>query len=133
MRSAIIGLGTIGRVHAELLASRGEEIVALCDIDPRAAQNAKEKWAKSAVIYSDYKEMLTKEMPDVVHICTPHYLHADMVVFALGKNINVLCEKPLCMNREEIDAILKAEENSKAQLAVCFQNRFLSDTLDLST
>ena len=125
MRSAIIGLGTIGRVHAELLASRGEEIVALCDIDPRAAQHAKEKWAKSAVIYSDYKEMLTAETPDVVHICTPHYLHADMVVFALGKNINVLCEKPLCIKHEDIDRILAAEEASKAILGVSHQNRYL--------
>ena len=68
--------------------------------------------------------MLDKEKPDVVHICTPHYLHAEMAIYALERDINVLCEKPLCMNREEIAAILKAEENSKAQLAVCFQNRY---------
>jgi predicted dehydrogenase len=68
--------------------------------------------------------MLDTEKPDIVHVCTPHYLHAEMAIYALERNINVLCEKPLCMNREEIDAILKAEEKSNAQLAVCFQNRY---------
>ena len=105
MRSAIIGLGVIGNVHAQILTARGEEIVALCDIDPAVAEKAKEKWAEDAEIYTDYREMLEKVKPDVVHICTPHYLHADMVIDALGKNINTLCEKPLCMNREEITAI----------------------------
>lgn len=126
MRSAIIGLGVIGNVHAQILAMRGEEIVALCDIDPAAAEKAKEKWAKEAEIYTDYREMLEKVKPDVVHICTPHYLHADMVIDALGKNINTLCEKPLCIRHEDIDRILTAEAASTAQLGVCHQNRYLA-------
>lgn len=126
MRSAIIGLGVIGNVHAQILAMRGEEIVALCDIDPAAAEKAKEKWAKEAEIYTDYREMLEKVKPDVVHICTPHYLHADMVIDALGRNINTLCEKPLCIRHEDIDCILTAEAASTAQLGVCHQNRYLA-------
>ena len=126
MRSAIIGLGVIGNVHAQILAARGEEIVALCDIDPAVAEKAKEKWAKDAEIYTDYREMLEKVKPDVVHICTPHYLHADMVIDALGKNINTLCEKPLCIRHEDIDRILAAEAASTAQLGVCHQNRYLA-------
>ena len=47
-----------------------------------------------------------------------------MAIYALERNVNVLCEKPLCMNREEIEAVLEAEEKSSAQLAVCFQNRY---------
>lgn len=126
MRSAIIGLGVIGNVHAQILTARGEEIVALCDIDPAVAEKAKEKWAKDAEIYTDYREMLEKVKPDVVHICTPHYLHADMVIDALGKNINTLCEKPLCIRHEDIDRILAAEAASTAQLGVCHQNRYLA-------
>ena len=124
MRSAIIGLGVIGNVHAQILAARGEEIVALCDVDTAAAEGAKEKWAKDAEIYTDYREMLAKAAPNVVHICTPHYLHADMVIDTLARNINVLCEKPLCIHAEDIDRILAAEAASNAQLGVCHQNRY---------
>ena len=126
MRSAIIGLGVIGNVHAEILAARGEEIAALCDIDLAVAEKAREKWAKDALVFTDYRVMLEKVKPDVVHICTPHYLHADMVVDALAENVNVLCEKPLCIRHEDIDRILAAEAASTAQLGVCHQNRYLA-------
>lgn len=127
MRSAIIGLGVIGKVHAFLLAARKEdEIVALCDTDESRALYAKETWAKDAEIYTDYKEMLEKVKPDVVHICTPHYLHADMVIEALAQDINVLCEKPLCIRHADIDRIFTAEKASRATLGVCHQNRYLA-------
>ena len=119
MKTAVIGVGVIGNVHLGILLDMGITPVAICDVDEKAT--AKYPQIKA---YTDYKELLDKEKPDVVHICTPHYLHAEMAIYALERDINVLCEKPLCMNREEISAILKAEENSKAQLAVCFQNRY---------
>ena len=119
MKTAVIGVGVIGNVHLGILLDRGIVPVAICDIDENAT--AKYPQLKS---YTDYKEMLDREKPDVVHICTPHYLHAEMAIYALERDINVLCEKPLCISREEIDSILAAEEKSKAQLAVCFQNRY---------
>lgn len=129
MRSAIIGLGVIGKVHASLAVAKGNEIVALCDTDESRALYAKEAWAKDAEIYTDYKEMLAKAKPDVVHICTPHYLHADMVIEALSRGVNVLCEKPLCIRYEDIGRILTAEEASSAILGVCHQNRYLAPNL----
>ena len=48
-----------------------------------------------------------------------------MVIEGLSRGINVLCEKPLCIKTEEIDAILEAERRSAATLGVCHQNRFL--------
>lgn len=119
MKTAVIGVGVIGNVHLEVLLDMGITSVAICDVDE--SKTSKYPQLKS---YTDYKKMLDTEKPDIVHICTPHYLHAEMAIYALERNINVLCEKPLCMNKEEIDAILKAEEKSSAQLAVCFQNRY---------
>ena len=48
------------------------------------------------------KEMLEQERLDVVHICTPHYLHTEMILAALDKDIHVLCEKPMCIKAEDI-------------------------------
>lgn len=119
MKTAVIGVGVIGNVHMGILLEQGITPVAICDVDE--SKTAKYPRIKA---YTDYKEMLDKEQPDIVHVCTPHYLHAEMVIYALERNINVLCEKPLCMSSEEIEAVLKAEEKSSAQLAVCFQNRY---------
>lgn len=125
MRIAVIGLGVIGSVHAGVLADREEEIAVLCDIDRTRAETARTKFAPAAAVYTDWREMLDAARPDAVHICTPHYLHAEMVVECLRRNIHVLCEKPLCMKTEEIDAVLAAERASAARLGVCHQNRFL--------
>lgn len=118
MKIAIIGYGNIGRVHFSLLEKLGFNVSAVCDINyDRIKDLAVNK-------YTDYKELLDVEKLDAVHICTPHYLHAQMVIDALNKNVNVLCEKPLCILESDIERILEAEKNSKAMLGVCHQNRY---------
>ena len=119
MKVAVIGLGVIGSLHVNILKNFGNEIVGVCDTD-------EEKLANYSGInqYTDYIKMLDEQKPEVVHICTPHYLHAEMVIEGLKRNINVLCEKPLCIKKEDIDKILEAEEKSSAMLGVCFQNRY---------
>lgn len=124
MRVAIIGLGVIGYVHAEVLSALRQDVVALCDVNERAAAHVRDTFAPNAKIYADYKAMLDEVKPDAVHVCTPHYLHAEMAVYALQRDIHVLCEKPLAITRGQLDEILQAEERSKAQLGVCHQNRF---------
>ena len=118
MRTAIIGLGVIGHVHVEVLKGVSD-IVAVCDID-----KSKFEEFPNCLHFTDYKEMIDTANIDVIHICTPHYLHAEMIIYALERNVNVLCEKPLCMKLDEIDKVLEAEKKSKAKLGVCFQNRF---------
>ena len=126
MKSAIIGLGVIAPVHADALKRINADITCVCDIDEEIAKKFVEAQNLTAKIYTDYKEMLDKEEIDVVHICTPHYLHAEMCIYALKNNINVLCEKPLCIKLEDIDKIIEAVNNSRAQLGVCLQNRYTS-------
>lgn len=126
MKSAVIGVGMIGNVHIRIMKELGAELVAVCDVD-------KNKIASMAgvQVFTDYIKMLDQVKPDVVHICTPHHLHAEMIIAALKRDINVLCEKPLCIREEDIPKILEAEENSKAQLGVCHQNRYNSENVFL--
>ena len=99
MRVSVIGCGNISNVHLEILASmEGIEISSVADIVAEKADKAAEKYGCKA--YYDYRKMLDEEHPDVVHICTPHYLHVEMAVEALSRDIHVLCEKPCAMNRE---------------------------------
>lgn len=125
MRIAVIGCGAICPNHIRAIQSTENEICALCDIIPEAAKAISERFELGELpIYTDYKEMLDCEKPDVVHICTPHYLHPEMCVEALKRDINVLCEKPIAISYEGIDMIREALKTTKAQLGVSFQNRY---------
>ena len=119
MRVAVIGAGNIGRLHIKLIEELGQNLVAVCDTDSTKLQAYADKRT-----YCDYKKMLNEIKPDIVHVCTPHYLHAEMVCESRDKDLNVLCEKPLCINEKEITKILEAEKRSKAILGVCHQNRY---------
>ncbi len=126
MKTAIIGCGVIGNVHLEICQSLNMNVIALCDIDNDKANRSAKEFFPNAKVYTDYKKMLDEVQPDVVHICTPHYLHAQMIVYALNHGINALCEKPLCINEKEMREILETEKKSSAQLGVCLQNRYNS-------
>lgn len=129
MKIAIIGLGVIGKVHLETLMMQGRAVAALCDIDTEKAKKVAERFGCDAPIFSDFRAMLDEIAPDTVHVCTPHYLHAEMVIELLERNINVLCEKPLCIQKSDIPRIIEAEKKSKAILGVCHQNRYKDSTL----
>lgn len=129
MKAAIIGLGNIGRVHAKVLALSGVEIAALCDVDSERAERIRDEFAPTARVYGDYKEMAEREAVDAVHICTPHDLHAEMVIYLLSRGVNVLCEKPLCINERELESVIEAAKKSTATLGVCHQNRYNPATL----
>lgn len=122
---ALVGCGTVAINHTNALKAIDDvDIVALCDIKPERAEALCKKEALNARIFTDYHEMLNTLELDAVHIATPHYLHAEMAIFALEKNINVFLEKPMCITHEEISRILDAEKKSQGKLCVCFQNRF---------
>lgn len=124
MKVAIIGCGVIAHTHIKTAIDCGESVVALCDVDIEKAKALAKENGLNCHVYRDYKTMLANESVDVVHVCTPHYLHCEMAVYALKKGVNVLLEKPLCISPSEIDAILSAEAESKGILGVCFQNRY---------
>ncbi len=123
MRVSVIGCGNIAQVHLEILSSmEGVEISSVADIVEGKADKAAEKYSCKA--YYDYIKLLDEDHPDVVHICTPHYLHVEMSVEALSRDIHVLCEKPCAMNKEELAKIRMAQLMSTHEFGVCFQNRY---------
>ena len=124
MKVGIIGIGAIAQLHIPALLNAEQEIVALCDINIDRCYRAVEKFNLKSNCYSDYKKMIEEERLDVVHICTPHHLHAEMICFALGRDVNVLCEKPIAISFSQLEEIKTAVNNSSAQLGVCQQNRF---------
>lgn len=127
---AIVGCGTISQNHITALSYLDNvTITALCDIKREKAEAKNLQLDSKAKIYTDYEEMLKCETLDAVHIATPHFLHKEMAISALERNINVFLEKPMCITYEEINEMLEAEKKSLGRISVCFQNRFNPSTL----
>lgn len=108
IKTCVVGVGFIGAVHIETLRRLGYiDVVALSDI-----KNAKEFAVQLNVphAYTDYKEMLEKENPDAIHICTPNHTHYAIARYALEHGIHVLCEKPLSYTVEEADELVALAE-----------------------
>ena len=125
MKINLVGCGGIARCHFESInnmKSRGAVLTAVADIIPERAERTAAEFSCHA--YTDYVEMLDKEHPEVLHICTPHYLHVPMAVEALSRDINVVLEKPCAVSVESLKELLEAEKKSKAKIGVCFQNRY---------
>lgn len=131
MRVGVIGLGAISPLHIMAILKYGQKITAICDVDSEKRQKVNAEFGLNAEEYGDYNALLASGKVDVVHVCTPHYLHAEIICTALGANIHVLCEKPLAINFEQLNAIEKAVNNSSATLGVCFQNRYNASVLYL--
>ena len=120
-RVGIIGFGTVAQTHARVLSAMDDvEIVAVADVKPASELKPLPEGAK---LYSDYKEMIDKERPDAVHICLPHYLHYEVAVYCVEKKIPTLLEKPMVLNGELADSLIRKVNEEKTFFAVCLQNR----------
>lgn len=73
---------------------------------------------------SDFKDVLSKESINTVFIATPHSSHASLVIESLKANKNVFVEKPLAINIEELESVIKTKKEHIQPLMVGFNRRF---------
>jgi len=120
LRGAIVGLGNVA-VHAHLPGWAGRddvEIVAATDAD-RARRAALETRLPAARWHDSADDLLERERPDFVDICTPPGTHAALIQGALRRGAHVLCEKPLVPSLEELDAVRRlASETGRVLVTV---------------
>lgn len=119
----IIGCGNIFTMHATSAHHlENAKIVAVCDVKKDRADRAAQKYECNA--YYDYKELIEKEKPDVLHVCVPHYLHPIISKYALEHGVNVLCEKPMAIKYEDAIANVKFAEEKGLKYGIIFQCRY---------
>ena len=123
LRAGVIGCGAICVNHFHALEkTENAALSAVCDIDPDKLDKAvREQGVKG---YLDWRELIAQPDIDAVHVCVPHYLHAEISVAALKAGKHVLCEKPLGMTLREAEAMVRTARETGRTLTVCFQNRF---------
>lgn len=108
--------------------SEDYEVAAVCDVNENAAKETAERHGIKNY-YTDAKEMLQTERPDVVSVCVPNCFHKEYTIMALESGANVLCEKPLAFTYQDaVDMFECAEKNGKVLMA-CQSMRFTPDRL----
>ncbi|MBQ7336189.1 MAG: Gfo/Idh/MocA family oxidoreductase [Clostridia bacterium] len=115
--AGVIGL-KMGRHHLKAVIDSGHEVGAICDID--AAQMkliGDEHGIPEEKRYTDWKQLVDLPL-DVVLIVTPDQLHREMSETFLAAGKHVMCEKPLAIVREDLDAIVAAAEKANTKFMV---------------
>ncbi len=125
-RTAIIACGTIARVHTRGwlgVADQPTQIGALADTNPEARSEFGEFFGVgTAHRYADYRDMLDKERPDFVDVCSWHQQHAEMVIAAAARQPRaILCQKPMAVDLGEADQMLTACQRNGVKLLIAYQ------------
>lgn len=128
LRIAIVGTGNISHSHIQGYQQFADrcQIVALVDIYPEKAQEKKVRYGLThATVFSSHQALLESGLEvDIVDVCTPPYVHAEISIDALNAGKHVLCEKPMAASLEECDAMIAAQRASGKILSIIAQNRF---------
>ena len=128
MKYAQIGCGRIATNHLKAAVVNHLEIAAMCDIIPEKmdALLAKHSLEKDQSIhrYTDYREMIEKEQPELVGISTESGLHAEIALFCIEHGVNVIIEKPMAMSMADADRIVEESKKYGVKVCACHQNRF---------
>jgi predicted dehydrogenase len=121
LRVGVVGVGSLGRHHARILAALdGVRIAGVVDIDrERADAVAQATGAPAMYAFHDLFDRV-----DAVTLAVPTILHRDMAVAFLDRGTPVLVEKPIAASIGEADDILAAAERSGAVLAVGHTERY---------
>jgi predicted dehydrogenase len=120
---AIVGTGFIGRVHARAARLLGARLVGVAASTPaRAEAAAAELGAERG--FATAAELIEHPSVDVVHICSPNWLHASFADTAIARGKHVVCEKPLAPTVAEAELLARHARQAGVVAAVAFAYRY---------
>ena len=133
--AAIVGCGNIAEIHANALSQLpGINITAVADVDITKAGHLSYKYTdNTAKVYKNITVMLSSEDINVLHICTPHYLHVPMAVEGLKSGKDIFMEKPPAISLKEFEYLKETVKKSNHHIGFCFQNRYNQAVMALDT
>lgn len=117
IKVGIIGLGTIGKVHADAYAHCATaELTALCDVETGRLAELSEKYRVKSR-FTDYSDLLKTDVT-AVSICVPNHLHCEIALAALRAGKHVLLEKPMAMHAGQAADIVAAQKKARKVVQV---------------
>lgn len=125
VRVGLIGIGGMGGCHFfNYDEIKNAEVVAVCDVREDVA--IEKVGDRDIAIYTDYNKMIKNEELDMIDICTPSFLHADMAIKLLKKGYHVLCEKPMTLNAKEARRVCTVAKLEDKNFMVAHVVRFMA-------
>jgi len=125
IRVGILGVGRIGRLHTDHLATQipGANVTAISDLDLDAAREVADRLRVPRVL-GDPMALCSSPEIDAVAICTSTNTHADFIEAAAAAGKHIFCEKPIDLDLSRIDRALAATDAAGVKLQVGFNRRF---------
>ncbi|MBD3180761.1 hypothetical protein GF312_00615 [Candidatus Poribacteria bacterium] len=130
IKGAVVGYGAafnMGKHHAiNMTNTEGIEVVAICDIDKKRTEAAKEDFP-NVKTYNSVDEMLDKGGFDLVTVVLPHNFHAPVAVQCLKAGKHVIVEKPMCITIAEATEMINTAEEKDLMVTVYHNRRWDRD------
>ncbi|WP_146524870.1 Gfo/Idh/MocA family protein [Novipirellula artificiosorum] len=129
----LIGYGFMGRTHSNGYSQAPhfftneyrpvlKAVCARSEDDMEAAQAFADQWGYESV-ETDWREMIKRDDIDIVDICTPNHLHAEMAIACAEAGKMIVCEKPLAMNSAQGEEMCQAVEKAGVKNMVSYNYR----------
>lgn len=128
------GAGQVAYEHARAVQKNPH--LYLAGVSSRSlerAQKLRDQFDPHAKVYTDFESMLSDRAVDIVSICTPNYLHAKEAVRALDAGKDLILEKPVAINDEELVDLRRAARRSRSRSVVSFVLRWYPLVKNLKT
>lgn len=124
IRIAMVGLGEIANYHLDALAEFEEaELVAVCDLrEDRILKVADQHDCRA---YGDHRQMLGESACDLIFVLTPPGSHCHIVEAAAASGAHIFCEKPLALNIDEAQRMIRACKRNGVSLFYGSSFRYL--------
>jgi predicted dehydrogenase len=130
---AIIGCGYMGDIHAESWDVHPQaRVAAVVDVRQDRAERMANVYQLDTY-FTDYREALQSTDVDVVSICVPTFLHAEIAIEAAARGKHILCEKPIALEINDAERMIAAAENHGVILSAGFMRRHSQVLADLQT
>src|SRR3569832_2196171 len=124
LRTAVIGVGSLGRqharIHAALAAEGASQFIAVCDLNEETARTISNE--RETEWTTDWRELIGRI--DAASLAVPTEAHCEIACGLLEAGIHVLVEKPISRTLEEAELMIEAAERGNAMLQVGHLERF---------
>lgn len=126
LKVGIVGCGRISVVYKEAFLNNLDKLEVCYAVDKVLEQaQSFAKDFEGCGFSATLEDLLLQDL-DVVHICTPHFLHKEQVIQCIKAGFHVLTEKPLAISLADADEMIAIANASDRKFGVIFQNRYIS-------
>lgn len=127
MKTAVVGVGRMGRRHIQVVQELHLELAGICDASAESlAAAAVENKVSERLHYTNFMDMLAKVRPECVVIATTAPMHCDYTIAAAKAGVRyILCEKPMAVSLAQCDQMISVCKQHGAKLAINHQMRFM--------